>query len=134
MASVAEIEEYGDAPNIGWQQFQQLWVVETIGSAISEVQGWPNGMVVDVRERFCLLRAYRGSSTTRGIYQQIMQRFPDDVRRRYLDDYGALIINGHWENSDGDYYESEESSNHGDSGQEDYHSFRREEDEAEEEN
>ena len=63
-----------------------------------------------------------------------MQRFPKDVRRRYLDNYGALIINGHWENSDGDYYESEESSNHGDEGQEDYHFFRREEDAAEEEN
>ena len=31
-------------------------------------------------------------------------------------------------------YDSEESSNHGDSGQEDYHNFRREEDAAEEEN
>merc|ERR1712086_225551 len=91
-------------------------------------------MVSDVRERFRLLRAYRGSSTTRGIYQQIMQRFPKEVRRRHLDNYGALIINGHRDNSDGDYYESEESSNHGDEGQEDYHYFRREEDAAEEEN
>ena len=71
---------------------------------------------------------------TSGIYQQLLQRFTDDVRRRYLGDYGALVLNGQWENSDGEAYDSEESSNHGDSGQEDYHNFRREEDAAEEEN
>ena len=113
---------------------QQFKVVETLGSAISVVQGWPNGMVADARERFRLLRAYRGSNTTRGIYQQIMQRFPKEVRRRHLDNYGALIINGQWEDSDGDHYESEESSYHGDEGQEDHHFFMREEDAAEEEN
>ena len=134
MASMAEIEAYGDAPNIRWQQLQQFEVVETLGTAISVVQGSPNGMVADARERFRLLRAYRGSNTTRGIYQQSMQRFPKEVRRRHLDNYGALIINGQWEDSDGDHYESEESSYHGDEGQEDHHFFMREEDAAEEEN
>ena len=91
-------------------------------------------MVVDVRERLHILNAYRGTHTTRGIYQQLLQRFPDRVRKRYLGLYGDQVLNGQWDNSDGEAFDSDESSYHGDSGQEDDHNFRREEDAAAETN
>ena len=130
MASLAEIEEYEDATNISWHQLQQFQTIETIVSALTHVRGWPTGMVVDVQERFCILNAYRGAYTTRRLYQKLLQWFPDAVRKRYLELYGDQVLHGQWDNSDGEAYDSDESSYNGDSGQEDYHIFRREEDAA----
>ena len=58
-------------------------------------------MVVDVQERLRILNTYRGTHTTRGIYQNPLQRFPDEVRKRYLGLYGDQVLNGQWDNSDG---------------------------------
>ena len=88
-------------------------------------------MVVGVQERFCLLDAYRGNSTTRGLYQKLLQWFPKAVRRRYLGLYGDQVRHGQWDNSDGEAYDSDESSYNGDSGQEDDLNIRRDEEAAE---
>ena len=50
--------------------------------------------------------------------------------RHYLGLYGDQVRHGQWENSDGEAYNSDESSYHGDSGQEDDFNMRREEDAA----
>ena len=92
MASLAEIEEYEDATNISWHQLQQFQTIETIGSALTHVRGWLTGMVVDVQERFRILNVYRGTYTTHGLYQKLLQRFPDAVRKRYLGLYRDQVL------------------------------------------
>ena len=83
MAFLAEIEEYEDATTISWHELQQFQTMETIGFALTHVRGWPKGMVVDVQERFCILNTYRGTYTTRGLCQKLLQWFPDAVRKQY---------------------------------------------------
>ena len=87
-------------------------------------------MVVDVQESYRLLDAYRGTYTTRGLYQKLLQRFPKAVRRRFLGLYRDQVRHGQWDNSDGEAYDSDESSYNGDSGQEDDHYIRRDEEAA----
>jgi hypothetical protein len=134
MAILAKIEDFEDAINISHHQLQQFNAIEIIGDALIHLRGWPQAMVVDAQERIRILDAYRGNYTTRGLYQKLLQRFPEAVRRRYLGLYGDQVRNGQWDNSDGEAYDSDdsdESSYNGDSGQEDAHNFMRGEEAAE---
>ena len=115
------IERFGDANELSWQDLQRLNVIDIIGDGIIHLRGWPRGMVADEQERACLLDAFRGDDVTNGLLQQLLRRFPSDVRNRYLDLYGDLVRGGDWSNSDVEVYDTDEGSYHGDSVQEAAH-------------
>ena len=78
-------------------------------------------MVADEHERARLLDAFWGDNVTNGLLQQLLRRFPSDVRNRYLDLYGDLVRGGYWSDSDVEVYGTDEGSYHGDSVQEAAH-------------
>ena len=117
------LEEHLNPGNVEWQDLEEMDAVTTVGDAIIHVRGWRFEMTDDPNERDRLLDVYRGDGMTDGLLKLILMRYPRLTRNRYLVDYGNLIRNPNWNDSEVSSFKSDVSSYHGDSVQEQHHAL-----------
>jgi len=117
------LEEHLNPGNMEWQDLEEMDAVTTVGDAIIHLRGWRFEMTDDPNERDRLLDVYRGDGRTDGLLKLVLMRYPRLARNRYLADYGDLIRNANWNDPEVSSFESDVSSYHGDSVQEEHHAL-----------
>ena len=110
---MASLEEHLNPANMEWQDLEQMDAVRTMGDAIIHLRGWRFGMTDDPNERDRLLDVYRGDGRTDGLLKLVLMQFPRLTRNRYLAEYGDLVRNGNWDDSEVKSFESDDMSYHG---------------------
>ena len=78
-------------------------------------------MTDDPNERNRLIDVYRGDGRSDGLLKLVLMQFPRRTRNHYLAEYGDLVRNGNWNDSEVESFESDDMSYHGDSVQEEHH-------------